>query len=485
MEPNSRSEAGVIRLSASETPGYTHVDNITDRSAQKASDLLTANHDVFHTRFNGGLHNHLVHHILAIYALGATPDEIQDMWNDNISYQAPLEPPSDPATPPRNLKDPAVFNECLGKDECYSDFLRFFEDEVTQKGVPDVVNEYVFKGDDRANDIFCRMFTDLVHPLIHLGCALEFSQPSLVAESLAAACVHGAWPASVLLPTETYLQSHPDTPSVPLLSVLSALRADPNISTAVKPTDPFNKIPDGLLVRIPPAVFAPYLASYRVSPDPDSLRDALSDLIHTCVYMTGAAQHPDKLVAMDFVLLHSVTVLAFYPAVMQIPWISDASKARLLEATGRIAAVMYAGCRCPELYPSRITAYLPKYPEHGWEELAHRSNVYQDEGHVAKFTRAMLALEKHVPMGALERDFPIGKKDFFKIAHMGVDSAERAFEEPEKGGHKMPEGVAEGVVKRVGLGGEMVAKNQMRWVFYGGLEGAWGWVANRDEVSKA
>ena len=101
---------------------------------------------------------------MTIYALGATPNEIQDTWNYNISYQAPLEPHSNPKAPPPNLKDPIVFNECLGKDECYYDFLRFFEDEVTQKGLPDVVNEYVFKGDERANDIFCRMFTGKLFP---------------------------------------------------------------------------------------------------------------------------------------------------------------------------------------------------------------------------------------------------------------------------------------------------------------------------------
>lgn len=58
-----------------------------------------------------------------------------------------------------DLSDPKVFEKCLGNDDCYADFLKFFEDEVAEKGVPDVIKEYVLKDDERANDIFGRMFS--------------------------------------------------------------------------------------------------------------------------------------------------------------------------------------------------------------------------------------------------------------------------------------------------------------------------------------
>ncbi len=172
---DAQPDVKTIRLSPASTPGYTHAPGLTEESAKRASELLTLNHDLYHTRFNGGLHSkissisgsrhqhkltfcsdHIVHHLLAIWALGGSPDEIQAMWDYNISYQAPLEPIVADLI---DLKDPVRFKECIGKDECYYDFLRFFEDEVAEKGVPAVVNEYVFKGDERADDIFCRMFT--------------------------------------------------------------------------------------------------------------------------------------------------------------------------------------------------------------------------------------------------------------------------------------------------------------------------------------
>ncbi|KAL2191201.1 hypothetical protein L209DRAFT_40626 [Thermothelomyces heterothallicus CBS 203.75] len=483
-----------IRLSPTSTPGFTHAPALTEESAKKTSELLTKNHDLYHTRFNGGLHNHIVHHLLTLWALGASPQEVQDMWDYNTSYQAPLEPVMADLI---DLRDPVRFRECLGKNECYYEYLRFFEDEIAAKGVPAVVNEYVFKRDELADEIFCRMFTDLVHPIIHLGCALEFHQPSLVAEALAAACVHGDWPKHVLLPTEAYIRTTTRSsgealpPAAPLLDVFAALAADPAIAEGVRPSDPFNKIPDGLLKRVSGAQLAPYLARFRVAaagdgndddddgsaqqpPSPEALRRAMVDMMQTVAYVTGAAQRPGKREAMDFVLLHSVTLSVFYPAFLAVDWIADADKARLVEAAARVGAVMYAGCACPPLYPRRVVDYAPRRPADGWAGLFRRAAVYRDEGHVAKAVRALFALDQlgDDPLPGIPLS---GRADFLKIAHMTVDSAERAFE-PADGRHTMPDAVATAMTDQVGQGGEMVAQNQMRWVFYGGLEKAWDWV---------
>jgi hypothetical protein len=81
------------------------------------------------------------------------------MWEFNNSYQTPIERPEAAASGAPDLNDPKVFETCLGNDDCYSDFLKFFENEISEKGVPEVVREYLLKGDERANDIFCRMYT--------------------------------------------------------------------------------------------------------------------------------------------------------------------------------------------------------------------------------------------------------------------------------------------------------------------------------------
>jgi len=312
--------------------------------------------------------------------------------------------------------------------------------------------------------------TDLVHPIIHLGYALEFHSRSLVAEALAAACVHDNWPKDFLLPTEEYVRSNADVPSSSLLQIFDSLRHDPHISSAVKDTDPFNKIRDGLLKRVTGAQLVPHLSQFQVRPTPEDLQRKLDDMMHTCAYMMGAAQRPGKRERVDFVLLHSVTLSVFYPPILSQDWLTDVEKARLLEAKTRVDAVMYAACKCPVLYPERVVEYVPRSPKDGWEELFHRANVYREEGHVVKLIRALYSLEQ---LGETEEGFPVKKRDFVKIAHISLDSVEGAM---ERGGNKMPGEVFDGVVKRVGQGGEMVAENMMRWVFYGGLPMAWQYV---------
>ena len=316
---------------------------------------------------------------------------------------------------------------------------------------------------------------DLVHPMIHLGCAIEFHQPSLVAEALAAACVHENWPKHFLMPTEEYVRSNKGLPSKPLFQILDSLRDDPEISSGVKDTDPFNKIPDGFLKRVTTEQLKPYLSQFQVRPEPEELQRGMKDMMHTCAYMMGAAQRPGKREAIDFVTLHSVTLSVFYPAILAQDWLSNHDKSRLLEAKARVDAVMYAGCGCPPLYPTRIVDYVPRHPADGWPELFHRSIVYYDEGHAVKLIRALFSIEQ---LGETEAGFPIAKSDFSKIAHIALDSIERAF---EAGGSKMSEEVAEAVIKRVGHGGEMVKNNMTRWVFYGGLEKAWDYMPELEQ----
>ncbi|KAI1456592.1 hypothetical protein F4805DRAFT_431801 [Annulohypoxylon moriforme] len=474
METNDpRLTSTSVQLSPSGTPGYTHAKALTEESAKRTSSLLTLNHSLYHTVWKASFHNHIVHHLLALWALGASPDEIQHMWDFNQPYQAPIERYHEDGSANlkfKDLEDPTVFDQCLGNGDYYADFLRFFEGKIAEQGMQGVIKEYVLKGDERANDIFCRMYTDLVHPMIHLGCAIEFQQPSLAAEALAGACVHDNWPKVFLLPTEEGVQLKTSVPSRSLLEILESLRGDPDIVSGVKSSDPFNKIPDGFLKRVSGRQLVPYLSQFRVEPTPDDLQRKMAEMMFTGAYIMGAAQRPGKREAIDFVLLHSVTLSVFYPAIMAQIWLSNHDKARLIEAKARVDAVMYAGCGCPALFPERITGYVPQHVEDGWPELFQRSIVYRDEGHAAKLIRALFSVEElteGVP------NFPIAKKDIIKIAHMAMDSIENVFETKD---HKMTKDVADSVIQRIGHGGEMVVDNMIRWVFYGGLETSWDYV---------
>lgn len=56
------------------------------------------------------------------------------------------------------LNDPAQFSKFLGKEKYYPDYLVFFKTEMKTKGWQNVVNEYLFKGDERAEDLLVRLY---------------------------------------------------------------------------------------------------------------------------------------------------------------------------------------------------------------------------------------------------------------------------------------------------------------------------------------
>lgn len=154
------------------------------------------------------------------------------------------------------------YQEYLGNEKHYHDFLVFFEREIDKKGYDAVINEYCLKGDERANDMLVRMFMGFLHPIIHLGFGVEFKQPAIIAEALAQAAVHGSWLSSFLLSAEKAAQTTGRGKN--MVDLLDEIRADTKLSTAARWEDD-NKIRDGIMVRAPEEMIK-YASQWKVAP---------------------------------------------------------------------------------------------------------------------------------------------------------------------------------------------------------------------------
>jgi hypothetical protein len=168
--------ASAIHLTP-DTPGSTHADvsHITDTSSAKASSLLQLNHDQNHIFFNPeGFHNHIAHQLLAMFALGASPEELQRAYDDNSGYQRPLgkvneanvkafvdEEDGDSSNGTGAQVKGQVqgrWKECLGKQKHFHDFEEYFQRRIDEKGWREVVKEALFAGTERSEDLLIRMF---------------------------------------------------------------------------------------------------------------------------------------------------------------------------------------------------------------------------------------------------------------------------------------------------------------------------------------
>jgi hypothetical protein len=98
-----------------------------------------------------------VHHLLCIYALGASPAAIQKAYENNTAYQLPTTA-ADPEIA-ETLQDTEKFVKHLGQSRYYRDYVNFFRNQIAEQGVEAVVNKYLFQGDKRADDLLGRMFS--------------------------------------------------------------------------------------------------------------------------------------------------------------------------------------------------------------------------------------------------------------------------------------------------------------------------------------
>lgn len=276
-----------IHLTANEKPAF-FVAPLRKDSAEKASELLQENHEKHHIYFNNdGFHvsasilstshisralqnsnpqsqpanilppqNHIVHHLLTLYALGATPSQLQTGYDANKTYQRPPVP-LDPQIV-QDLNDRAAFAKHLGDERHYRDYLAHFEGELAAKGVSAVLAEYLFARDARADDLLARTFAGFVHPLIHLGFGVEFGQPAIVAEALAQAATHDAWIGGFLLGAEKAAAERKasgaakqDGGDATLMQLVDEIRSSEKTAKAARWEDR-NRLRDGVIKRAGP-----------------------------------------------------------------------------------------------------------------------------------------------------------------------------------------------------------------------------------------
>ena len=91
---------------------------------------------------------------MSIYGLGATPAQLEKAFDLNAVYQYRAVPRHEHPAP--NFRNPKEFPRYLGDDRYYLHWFDFFQEEIALKGVSATVNEYLFEGDERAEDMMQR-----------------------------------------------------------------------------------------------------------------------------------------------------------------------------------------------------------------------------------------------------------------------------------------------------------------------------------------
>lgn len=338
------------------------------------------------------------------------------------------------------MHKPDRFKTYLGKEKYYHDFLVFFQKEIDEKGWQNVLNEYLFARDERADDMLVRLYAGFLHPIIHLGFGIEFQQPAIMAEALAQAAVHDNWMKPLFLGCEKAAEAKRGKKQKgTIVELLEQGKNHDKLSKSAHFEDG-NKIREGILKRAPEEMID--LATEYTIDENDDLEEKTAEMINaagmsrptlsreqlidrTTVYFTGAAQAPPHQIKFDFFYMHCVNCSIFFGNFIASinSFLTPATRRRLLEWKVWNDITMYISRGCPSLLLAEITDYKPKQ-DSGWDEIIKRVNTMEDDGHASKLIRA-LAHGQEASQKFEDKDGFVIKGDMWRLlGHMAIDSVE-------------------------------------------------------------
>ncbi|CAI9630963.1 hypothetical protein GT037_010064 [Alternaria burnsii] len=415
-------------LLSPQTAGVFHTSGLSPASAQAVSEVLQHDMENHHIYLNNiEFHNHIVHFMLTVWALGASPETIRAQYHrEHIRQRQAMQSQPEKV---QAFKNKQVMLEHMYREENYASFLVFFQGEIGERGINAVLNEYLFQGDELAESLLSRMFSGLVHPIIHLGFGIEFDQPAIVAQALAQASVHQDYLGRAFFSPAAKKAATSQAPTgsdSTLVDIMESMGADDTIRNGAKygDTDVFT---EGLLKRVPNELID-YCSRWTVAED--QVDDKYIEMINTAIYWTATAQNPHKQLKFDFFFIHAVNLCIVMKSILDLPILSAANRARLLEMKGRVDLLIWASRKMPTPQDTDVHTYPIRL---GWPEVFERSyNHPTDDGHLAKFVRTLAyAQELCVPYEgeAKQRGLKVTGDMWLKIGNMAVDTAGKKFED--------------------------------------------------------
>ena len=367
---------------------------------------------------------------MSIFALGATPSQIQKAFDDNAGYQRPQFPVEKDIV--SSMSDPAAFQKYLGNEKYFRDYEIFFQKEIERHdgNWGAVLNEHLFADTDKARDLLVRMFAGFYHPIIHLGFGIEFEQPVIIIEALAQAATHDCWPKQFIEKTTELVEARKGSNIAPLTELLEKAAKNQKIRESVRYEDG-NKVRDGVFKRALPEI-VDLCSQWRVEPTKEDLKFRTAEMINMCAYFAGAAQHSSrrKQVKFDFFYMHSINCSIFFSAFLNSKldsWLKFEDRVRLLQFKAWSDLAMYVSRGTPDLLLDEIVEYKPKRPNDDWNDLFQRVNVLPDDGHAPKLLRALANAEKVCAdyEGKEEaKNWKLKDNMFLSLGHMAADSVE-------------------------------------------------------------
>lgn len=363
-------------------------------ASTEVSRLMQKNRDDHHVFFNDfGFHDHIAHHMLSLWALGASPKQMQYHYDRNSTYQRSPELGTNKTSDEVATVD--GFMKSLGKHGQYSKFLAFFGSEIASKGVESVVDEYLFGDNERAKALFSRLFAGVIHPAIHFGFAIEYNLPGMVAEALSWAAMHPDELQSFYAACDA--KTVGSDPKLELFSIYKELQPYASAAQEALPLNAgFPPTRYQKFLAVDDGVFASIIAKYRVTEE--NVEQRVHEAINVSAYVALASQRRPYLPKVDFFTVHANNASVYLPALLKS--LGPKRAARFVERQIRANLIDFVSVGAPAFDLEYTLSFVndpakqkgSSYPS--WEAIFAKANELNDDGHVVKAMRAFKGAEE-------------------------------------------------------------------------------------------
>ncbi|ORX63099.1 hypothetical protein DM01DRAFT_1331180 [Hesseltinella vesiculosa] len=408
---------------------------ITPASTAKLHELLEKNHK-WEILFDGYRHNHGAHVLLTCYSLGASPEELEAQYEDQLEIQRELSPTRyDNAAD--KLKDRKVFEAHLGDPRFYHDYLVFFEQEIKQHGFNETLTHYY--GDPC---IMIQAHMGVLHGVIHLGYAIDFENDMILAEALALCSVQPRdfdfskprftnW----VFDAEKKAAGQSQTDALSFSDILKDVRSRKE-ALGLRTDEPFDNTslvsPDNYANPEMSAKLEQTFAKWALEPTHESIQEKLKELATetTLLYACTNLKESDP-VTFDFILIHMVTSLYFLPLILK--FFSLEKQVTMVKMYMRYLVIIYIIAGAPEVHGEWLQQTDENDDEPSsaaWANLLQQAVAYPDL-HLVKIVRTLA-----------HWDSVYGKEDqyhyFYKAAKRTLNASKNGFPWVFGIGYKVP-----------------------------------------------
>ena len=325
--------------------------------------------------YRRAFHNHNAHHLGSLYFLGASDERIEQIYKLMCNVVDPYDPSPHPITR-------ANWRNSLGDKQFCKAYKDFFEQELIASGDNWRKRFLDLLLEDKAQPMINGVVCGLLHPLIHIGYALELDSRIVAIEALTQTAVCCTEHEEVINKLKL-----PKSGTKSALEVLQDIRLDNRFSI-------LDELATGNLGDIIVKLIDPILSHYdQWNINGNNLEEAIEELLDVSVYIYGATHKPDQ-IEFDFFLLHLLT--GMHAIRVTYPHLNDQQTAKnILMQFFFITCVVYIARLRPEINKKLIIDYEVDDAKDNWTYVIQRT-VNSDLAeimHLVKVVHSLRAAE--------------------------------------------------------------------------------------------